>query len=241
VTAKEISAGCPQGGCQDLHLQTFAVHGSGNTVVMGPSTHRTCVLLQVSGKFKGGGEAARIITDANGNWNLNVTSGQDKETSATAGCFDDLAPAGEFSWSQGQPSVVIGKGPGMACFLTSISGHFQGAGEIVNVTVDQTDNMWKLGGASSQAGVAATARCVLASGIGIFGQGQGNPPRTLPGPGPGPGANVGQICGLSRMTGHFEGGGENIVLSPTGTGGSWVFSIASQQNDVASSATCFTP
>lgn len=236
VTSKEISGRCPQGGCPDLHFQTFTVQGGGNSVTMGPSVGRACVLLEISGKFKGGGESARITLDADNNWVLTVTSLQDQPTTATAGCFDELSVGNEFSWAQGDPTVTIGPAPGMACYLTSVTGHFQGGGELVLVTVDPADNQWKLGGTSQQEGVAATARCVPASGIAIRTQGQGNQPRDL-----GPNPDGGQICALSRMTGHFEGGGENIVLSPGPPGGDWTFAIASQQNDIAASATCFMP
>ena len=240
VTAKEVSARCPNGGCLDLHFQSFNLQGFGNSTPIGQSVGRACGLSEVSGKFKGGGEAARIAIDANENWSLSVTSGQDQQTSAQAVCFDELSTGPEFSWTQGQPTVVIGPSGGMACFLTGITGHFQGSGEVVQVSVDPSDNMWKLGGTSGETGVSATARCVPASGIEIFGQGQNNPPRDL-GPGPGPGTTSGRICAISRMTGHFEGGGENIFLTPGPAGGDWTFTIVSGQNDVAGSATCFTP
>ena len=69
--------------------------------------------------------------------------------------------AGEFSeyyWQQGQGARrMIPAGDGV-CFLTFVTGRFEGGGEQVRVNVN-SEGYWILSGASAQAGVAARAMC----------------------------------------------------------------------------------
>ena len=63
----------------------------------------------------------------------------------------------DFSWSQGSSEVeMIGQSEGF-CYLTRITGKFEGGGEVVSIHVK--GGSWYLGGRSKQTGVAAHARC----------------------------------------------------------------------------------
>jgi hypothetical protein len=68
-------------------------------------------------------------------------------------------PSGpEYSWSQGQNAVYMGTAIGRVCFLTMVSGKFDGPNEWVRVT--NPLGKWYLSGGSSTSGVAAKARCL---------------------------------------------------------------------------------
>lgn len=62
------------------------------------------------------------------------------------------------SWSQGEPPKRLIRSSEGFCALTSVTGHFQGGGEIVKVYVDD-DGFWYLGGGSMQEGVSA--QCII--------------------------------------------------------------------------------
>lgn len=57
------------------------------------------------------------------------------------------------TWSQGEPPIQLIKQNEGFCFLTGVTGHFQGAGESVRVWIDK-DGYWYLGGASQQQGIS---------------------------------------------------------------------------------------
>ena len=64
----------------------------------------------------------------------------------------------EFAWRQGQGAtrmIPVSEG---VCFLTFVTGRFEGGGEQVRVSRN-SEGYWVLGGASQQAGVAAGAAC----------------------------------------------------------------------------------
>jgi hypothetical protein len=61
-------------------------------------------------------------------------------------------------WDQGQQPVRLIKRDEGVCFLTGVSGHFQGAGENVRVWIAE-DGYWYLGGQSMQEGISAD--CVV--------------------------------------------------------------------------------
>ncbi len=65
----------------------------------------------------------------------------------------------EFHWKQGEKPVRMIKKDEGFCYLANIHGHFEGAGEMVRVYLDE-DGYWYLGGASNQAGVGGTAFAV---------------------------------------------------------------------------------
>jgi|GEM_PF-1810630 len=62
------------------------------------------------------------------------------------------------SWSQGQGARDLGPVTSRLCYLTRVSGHFEGGGEYVRVY--QENGHWWLGGHSKQSGVGGKAVCV---------------------------------------------------------------------------------
>ena len=57
-------------------------------------------------------------------------------------------------WEQGKPPIQLIKRSEGLCFLTKVSGHFEGEGESVRLWIDK-DGYWYLGGDSHQLGVNA--------------------------------------------------------------------------------------
>ena len=65
----------------------------------------------------------------------------------------------KFEWAQGNPrEKFIVQGENIFCFLTKITGKFEGGGESLEV-VEKSDG-WYFRGSSNQQGVAGTAVCV---------------------------------------------------------------------------------
>ena len=63
-----------------------------------------------------------------------------------------------FDWRQGRPPQrMIRKSEGI-CYLSFVTGNFNGDGEVVRV-VEGEDGFWYLSGASQKSGVAAKATC----------------------------------------------------------------------------------
>jgi hypothetical protein len=120
------------------------------------------------------------------------------------------------------------------CFLTMVSGKFEGAGEEVSVYVE--DGRWRLGGWSRQKDVAAAARCVKwESGDKLLYTSeylweQGEPPikgrvRDREG-----------FCFLTRVRGDFEGAGERVEIQRDG--GYWELYGRSRQDGIAAGMRC---
>ncbi len=62
------------------------------------------------------------------------------------------------TWKQGEPPQRLIRATDGFCALTTVTGHFQGGGEVVSVYIGD-DGYWYLGGKSMQQGVHAT--CVI--------------------------------------------------------------------------------
>ncbi|BAY25173.1 hypothetical protein NIES2100_49790 [Calothrix sp. NIES-2100] len=73
--------------------------------------------------------------------------------------FGKIKYSQEFSWTQGQVPVKMYHSNECFCFITSVRGKFEGAGEVVHTYIGN-DGFWYLGGSSAQSGVSACARCV---------------------------------------------------------------------------------
>lgn len=119
-----------------------------------------CFLGSVSGKFRGGGERVEVALDPySREWVLNINSDQ-SGVSASAYCIPTVYNysllTAQFNWSQYGPTFDLGSGYA-SCFLTGMTGKFQGAGEKVRVYSDFGE--WYLEGTSNQEGVGASARC----------------------------------------------------------------------------------
>ena len=121
-----------------------------------------CFLGSVSGKFRGGGENVEVTTNpSTREWKLNVDS-QQFGVAASAYCIpSDLnftKLTNRFDWAQDILPVPLGSSVTNAvCFLTRMTGKFQGDAEKVRAYTNSGD--WYLGGSSNQSGVRASARC----------------------------------------------------------------------------------
>jgi hypothetical protein len=201
-------------------------------VPMGSSAELFCFLTEIQGNFAGGGEMVRIF-DSGGSWWLGGAS-QQSGVAARALCISTqyfgqtLAVSGEFPWVQGTNATFLGADTNRVCFLTRVSGKFQGGGERVEAFT--SGGGWWLGGASQQAGVAGGARCVntvFRNGPYFWSQGQLSTIMSD--------ASL-WSCGLTRATGNFEGGGEQVVAFTSG--GSWFLGGNSRQGGIATTGYC---
>ena len=119
-----------------------------------------CFLGSVSGKFSGNGENVEVTTNpSTREWKLNVDS-QQFGVAASAYCIPSSLNftklTNQFDWAQDILRVPLGYSNAV-CFLTRMTGKFQGDKEKVRVYTDFGD--WYLGGSSNQWGVGASARC----------------------------------------------------------------------------------
>jgi len=202
------------------------------SVPMGSSAELFCFLTKIQGKFEGGGEVVRIF-DSGGSWWLGGGSAQ-AGVSASALCIptqyfgQTLVVSGEFTWAQGANATFMGSDSNRVCFLTRVTGKFQGGGERVEAFT--SGGGWWLGGTSLQVGVAGGARCVntiFRNGPYLWSQGQLSTIMSD--------ASL-WACGLTRATGNFEGGGEQLVAFISGS--SWFLGGSSQQRDMATTGYC---
>ena len=141
----------------------------------------------------------------------------------------------EAHWVQGEPWVDLGPATEKFCFLTRVQGHFEGAGEQVQIQV--INGRWSLGGFSSQQGVGAGARCVplrfgnRSLGFSVeFPWNQGDPAKQMLAD------NGFNACLLTMVRGHFEGNGEHVEI--TRSNGSWFLGGGSSQQGVSARARC---
>ncbi len=201
-------------------------------IPMGSTSDRFCFLTEVRGRFKGAGESVRVY-QANGSWWLSGSS-QQIDVMGGALCIprnywgQTLTVSGEYGWGQGNNPVHLGSDTNRVCYLTRVSGDFEGGGE--RVEVYRSGGSWWLGGASQQAGVAAGARCVNSIyRNGPYTWAQGQAPRVM--------NNADEwACGLTKIQGRLEGGGERMVAYTSGNW--WYLGGSSGQNSVATAAFC---
>ncbi len=117
-----------------------------------------CFLTGFKGKFQGKGEVIEIIESQLFN-TLKVQSGQ-KHVEGKAACVDrqsaDLGT--DYKWNQGAEPLTMKPTNTHVCYLTRISGDFDGYREKVRITA--SGNNWVLWGDSAQKDVTATAKCV---------------------------------------------------------------------------------
>lgn len=139
----------------------------------------------------------------------------------------NVPSSGEYVWDQGNPATYMGTATNRTCFLTRVTGRFEGWGEVVEAFI--SGGSWYLGGTSQQVGVGAFARCVPVPSDGAFPWNQNQPPTPM-------GGAAGRACFLTRVTGHFEGGGESVHAFISG--GSWYLGGSSLQTAVAAGAYC---
>lgn len=204
-------------------------------VNLGSASDRFCFLTSIQGKFDGAGEFVRLQISG-GQWQLTGGSGQ-VGVAASARCQLSIAASditAETNWVQGQAQQNLGSTNNRACFLTGVEGRFRGGGEAV--WVRKSGGNYVLGGQSGQVSVGGRARCVLNKNTFIndwnWMQGNGSTAMVQAVT-----ENNGWACGLTRMTGKFQGGGESIYIDWYGS--QRTLAGTSSQIDVGASANCF--
>jgi hypothetical protein len=210
---------------------------------MGRADHRVCFLTGMRGAFQDPADEIHATLDAaTQNWFLTGKTGSGADpVHAQARCVDVASYSAEQTWTQGDPPLRLAAASNSrACFLTRIAGHFEGAGEQVQVVdIAQGIGSITLTGFSGEAGVSASARCVDELRMAGFNQNwsQGNPTIQL--------ELVSQFpaCFLQGITGRFEGAGEQVNISaaiaPDGL--RWVIGGSSQQQGVEGFVQCMAP
>ncbi len=140
-----------------------------------------------------------------------------------------------YTWNQGWGDTPMRPHADHFCFLTRVSGNFDGAGEMVRIY--QNGSYWYLGGTSQQAGVSANATCIPRNYWGTmlypsieYSWTQYSPNPTYAGNGPN------RICFLTRVTGKFMGAGERVQTYRVGN--DWYIGGSSGQNSVGGGARC---
>ncbi len=117
-----------------------------------------CFLTGFKGKFQGKGEVIEIVESQLFN-TLKVYSGQ-KHVEGKAACVErtsaDLGTV--YKWNQGAEPLTMQPTDTHVCYLTRVSGDFDGHGEKVSIT--ESGSKWVLSGASEKKDVTATAKCV---------------------------------------------------------------------------------
>lgn len=79
-------------------------------------------------------------------------------TASSPSAVSTINYSGEYNWCQGSAAVGMGSSTNRVCFLTRVTGMFEGSGEMVRTYV--SNGAWILSGQSLQKDVCATARCV---------------------------------------------------------------------------------
>ena len=224
------------------HIDEFsmAVHGSwtyywsqgSSPVYMGNTSDRFCFLTRVGGKFEGSGEWVQAYISGSGWW-LGGSSYQ-AGVHAHALCIPRnyygqwLNYTGEYRWYQGNNRVSMGSDANRVCFLTFVRGKFEGGGE--RVEAYRIGGNWWLSGNSYQSGVAAGARCVNTRyRTGPYHWSQGQSPKIMQ-------AASFWSCGVTKMQGKFEGGGERVNTYVREK--FWYLAGSSYQSGVSASGYC---
>lgn len=218
---------------QSLHsFSSFVWYQDQPAVPMGNFDDAFCFLTEVRGKFRGDGEEVHVYVNAS-TWWLGGTSHREG-VMARATCIPreywgqtlDVSP--EFFWNQGNSDTFMGNATNRVCFLTYVSGKFEGGGEMVQA--ERSGGSWWLGGTSLQKDVSAGARCVNTNYLrGPYYWQQGQSPKSMED------ANA-WVCGLNRMSGRFMGGGEAVHAYVNSS--RWYLGGSSLQHGVSTTSYC---
>ena len=137
-------------------VQRFAWTSRQAPVVMGSTQGRACFLTRVGGAFNSAQDTVEIVAQ-NGQWVLRGTAAAGGFVEGRAGCVGAQV-TDEVTLQAGQTGIDLQSFSTHACFLTRISGPFQGGAE--NVQLARSGTVWRFTGTSQQQGTAASARCM---------------------------------------------------------------------------------
>lgn len=216
---------------------SYTWHQGGPIVYMGSKQDVVCWLIEIGGDFEGHDEFVKIRAETYGDrWYMSGGSEQ-SGVMATAHCiprayFGQTLAFSEHNWRWGDATEDLGPAHQRVCFLSGMEGKFEGSGEYVRTYV--ANGRWYLGGGSQQpspADMAASAVCMNTGWLaGPFHWAQGQTAVKMA-------SAVEWACGLSRVTGKFEGAGEKVRTPVLGDGW-WYLTGTSQQSGVGGSAYC---
>jgi hypothetical protein len=255
----------PSGPPQGVAYYTWDQYQGFPTVMMG-SGDGICLLQGVTGNFRGGGEAVWIRNNGT-NWELNGTS-QQSAVSARAMCVPFSAIQGAdqginyligtaSAWAtyngcawyetcHGNGEFLDLWGQDSFCYLTGMSGEFNGGGEIISINPWAADHWYMMVFLQAEGGyIRGEAGCLSLVGHSLL--------RVTAGATPGYPSeryewNQGDswmqlpnedraFCGLDWITGHFQGGGENVDIYHNPDNTQWLGGN-SQQAGVGVQASC---
>lgn len=210
------------------------------------SNEGVCFLTAVQGKFQGTGEQVRVYLE-NNQWFIHGNSAQ-SGVGGTANCvrWNEIptnsvrAITGPYDWSRGQPKTRMGAYYQSFCFLSAVSGRFEGDKEYVEITRENDE--WKLSGGSDQkGGLTASAYCVGTPYNDFYLTNQFTLNQS-PNPAPNPSTITFDIgtnfaaCFLTRIQGKFQGEKERVSVS--NNLGLWSLKVSSNQFGVSVSSRC---
>ena len=111
---------------------------------------------RMQGRRKG---VALLLLGAAGLWGCGPDEGieQFEATEPLTTLEQELPSVGAFNWNQGWAATPMGSTADRVCYLTRMSGRFEGGGESVHAFI--SGSSWYLAGSSMQVGVSASAYC----------------------------------------------------------------------------------
>jgi hypothetical protein len=152
--------------------------------------------------------------------------------SGRGGCVTGIpGVTSESSWCIGQAPVALGSAGDRACFLTRMSGAFNGGGEHIETYV--SNGQWYLGGGAGTNSVCASARCALNmpySAETVWSQSDSSAHMLD--------VEAGRACFLTGVSGAYWGGGE--IVAAYRQNGSWYIGGGSLQSGVSARARCLS-
>lgn len=224
IAFQAITVGTITFCCQPaMALQEYNWSQGQGTVPLIRLDEGVCFLASVEGSFKGGGETV-YVKHENGQWLLGGNSNQGG-VAASAYCAT-WSELGGFSnvfynpitWNQGQgPIPLLSTGSGV-CYLSRMSGKFEGGGE--RIKVENYYSFWQLGGNSNQGGVSGSAYCIYSSNLAGLITPQYNLATDPRKKFSSDSTNLGnyKICFLTEISGKFNGSGEKVSLTKLPSG-----------------------
>ncbi|QRK08436.1 hypothetical protein JQX13_52460 [Archangium violaceum] len=142
-----------------------------------------------------------------------------------------LNSSGAFDWSQGWVATPMGSSADRVCYLSRMTGNFEGELEYLHAFV--SGGSWYLAGSSAQKEVSGSAHCAYTSSGSYSGEYSWSQDQSYP---TYLGSATGRVCFLTRVAGKFEGAGEWVHVYTSG--GSWYLTGSSEQHGLSASARC---